>query len=964
MKTITIFFAALLFTAMLNAQTAIAPAVGNGSTINPYQIATWQNLYWISQSVYRWDKHYIQTADITFPAEINQWNDGKGWTPIGKSSYAWPPEDFSGTYNGHGKKITDLFINNPDKSNVGLFGAINEYGKISNLSLESLYIEGSGNVGGLVGKNEGEIINCFTQGEIIGLISCGGLVGYEWGRIAQSGSSCSVTGMNNVGGMVGENSQILFDCSVSGMDSENGLAGSKSYIKGIYECYATGDVSGEYNVGGFVGHNDGSIYKSFATGIVYLNGDYGESFGGFVGWNHRYIEDSWCKGDVNGHGWVGGFVGVNGLGWDVYEYLDQCIIINCYCIGWVNGDYYVGAFAGWNYYYEDLENSEFSEAMVWDSFYNYETAGGWPDPGEIGMYGISNYNVSGISTAEMQSRATFIDAGWDFQCETDNGEEYTWGVNSNDNNQYPFLSWQGFISEGCPQWTGAIGTDWDEPGNWLDNIVPPLGSSVYVPDGLSNYPAINQNQTVVDLSIEEGTSLTISPLVNLDVEGTFNNQAGASSFVIGSNQSGTASLIHNSAGLEGTMQRFIPGYESKGSTGWHLLASPVENFEIAGSDFEPDANDDLYVWDEVNYQWLNYKIAQNNITHFISGKGYLVAYQDDASRDFEGTFHYTDVTHIDLVKTIGMGDGWHLLGNPFQSALQWDEDSWDLNNVSAGAKILNQGGTYTDIVTEGANEYIPANQGFFVQVSDDADNSITIPADSRVHDATPYYKNQKPDLLTLRLASGGYYAETWIQALESATPEFDQKFDMPFFGGMYNAPQFFSYSADNEILSTNRIPEITKETTVQLGFKSFFDGEFTISANNANSFEGKTDLYLQDAETGEQINLKEVNEYVFQAVQDETSQRFSIQFIKTTGIGQATNEASISMNAQGNTLVIETDKPQNASIAVYNLTGQQVYSKSLWLDGETHLSLNLPSGFYLVQLSSEHQSFGKKILIH
>lgn len=32
----------------LSAQTAIVPSVGNGSVNQPYQIATWQNLYWLS----------------------------------------------------------------------------------------------------------------------------------------------------------------------------------------------------------------------------------------------------------------------------------------------------------------------------------------------------------------------------------------------------------------------------------------------------------------------------------------------------------------------------------------------------------------------------------------------------------------------------------------------------------------------------------------------------------------------------------------------------------------------------------------------------------------------------------------------------------------------------------------------------------------------------------------------------
>ncbi len=681
MKTFTILFAVLFWITAVNSQTAIAPAVGNGSTINPYQIATWQNLYWVSQSVDRWDKHYIQTAHITFPPEINQWNNCKGWTPIGNYN-SWQTESFSGIYNGQGKKITGLFINNQNEDYMGLFGFTNYYGKISNLSIKSLYVKGHDNVGGLVGLSSGEIINCFTEGTVIGDNDCGGLTGGAGGKIVQSGSSCSVTGYSELGGLVGIN---MFENEIS-------------------ECYATGIISGYGSIGGFVGYNEGYINKSFSTGNV-IDNDYSDYVGGFVGWNRRSIHDSWCKGDVSGQNYVGGFVGVNGVFWEEYEDMYNCEIINCYSLGSVSGENFVGAFAGWNYYYFDEETYEEEEAIVSNSFYNNETVGCENDPGG----GDGFYDVSGISTAEMQSRATFINAGWDFQCETDNGEEYIWGVNSSHNNQYPFLSWQGFISEGCPKWTGAISTDWNEADNWLDNIVPPLGSSVYIPEGLANYPAINQNQTVVDLSIEPGTSLTISPSVNLDVEGTFNNQAGASGFVIGSNQSGTASLIHNSAGLEGTMQRYIPGYESKGAGGWHLLASPVESFEIAGSDFEPGIYDDMYAWDEENYQWLNYKDAANNITHFMIGKGYLVAYQDDASRDFEGIFHCTDVTHIDLVKTIGMGDGWHLLGNPFQSALLWDEDNWDLNDVSSGAKILNQGGTYTDIIQDGANEYIPAN---------------------------------------------------------------------------------------------------------------------------------------------------------------------------------------------------------------------------------------------------------------
>lgn len=35
-----------------------------------FLIATWENLYWLSQNSDEWDKHYIQTANIVFPLAV------------------------------------------------------------------------------------------------------------------------------------------------------------------------------------------------------------------------------------------------------------------------------------------------------------------------------------------------------------------------------------------------------------------------------------------------------------------------------------------------------------------------------------------------------------------------------------------------------------------------------------------------------------------------------------------------------------------------------------------------------------------------------------------------------------------------------------------------------------------------------------------------------------------------------
>ena len=89
-----------VFAASVYAQTATPPSAGDGTAGNPWQIATLNNLYWITQNSGYWsgtNSNFIQTADIV-------WSGG-GYIPIGGSTW-----QFSGTYNGNNHTITNLSI--------------------------------------------------------------------------------------------------------------------------------------------------------------------------------------------------------------------------------------------------------------------------------------------------------------------------------------------------------------------------------------------------------------------------------------------------------------------------------------------------------------------------------------------------------------------------------------------------------------------------------------------------------------------------------------------------------------------------------------------------------------------------------------------------------------------------------------------------------------------------------------
>jgi hypothetical protein len=159
---------------------------------------------------------------------------GKGWQPIGS---------FTGTFDGQGFEIRDLFINDPDGSSAGLFSEVGQKGVIKDIGVVNAVVTGNSYVGGLVGVNFGTVSNSYSSGNVTGNSAVGGLVGdnSDRGTVSNSYSASSVTGNLGVGGLVGYN--------------VNGT---------ISDCYATGKVTGNLLVGGLVGSTDeGTMSYSF-----------------------------------------------------------------------------------------------------------------------------------------------------------------------------------------------------------------------------------------------------------------------------------------------------------------------------------------------------------------------------------------------------------------------------------------------------------------------------------------------------------------------------------------------------------------------------------------------------------------------------------------------------------------------------------------------------------------------------
>jgi len=207
-------------------------SAGRGTADDPYQIATLQNLTDLGQSPQDYGKSFILTADVNMAGPALTDALIAPWTSLASAAFA-------GTFDGNDHTISNLTIVAAGKNGVGLFGCTDANAVIERLALENCRITGHEFVGGLIGRNRGDIKVCSTAGGRVG----GGL---------------------EVGGLVG-----------------------LSEVGSIEDCYARTDVNATGRVaGGLVGRNQGTIMHTYSTGVVtcpsYAGGLVGDNTGGTV----------------------------------------------------------------------------------------------------------------------------------------------------------------------------------------------------------------------------------------------------------------------------------------------------------------------------------------------------------------------------------------------------------------------------------------------------------------------------------------------------------------------------------------------------------------------------------------------------------------------------------------------------------------------------------------------------------
>ncbi|MFZ4400804.1 MAG: lamin tail domain-containing protein [Bacteroidales bacterium] len=502
-----------------------------------------------------------------------------------------------------------------------------------------------------------------------------------------------------------------------------------------------------------------------------------------------------------------------------------------------------------------------------------------------------------------------------------------------------------------------------------------LPSTTYTADvvisGTAPNVALSGNTTIAGkLTILTG-NLTVASNQNLTVNGTLTNNAGITGLVIKSDGSGTASLKHYTAGVNATVERFIPHMNADE---FHMLASPVSGQAIAPNFNEPES---FFVWNEPTGAWIELADTTNfaaanfgSSTNFIPAKGYAVSYPFQTLKDFAGVLNEGNVT-IPLTVTTGTYSGWNFVANPYPSAIDWSvaagftrsmlmpdgtENAMWIWDAAAGqyGSCLSNGISNLPSVTKD----IAMGQGFWVLAN--TAGTFGINNTARVHSTQNFLKSSTTEEM-LRLAVSGNansYHDGIVVRFGSTS---DQSGAPKMFSLEASAPSLYSTKL-NKNWSINSLTTIAQHPVVPVSFKAGANGNYTITASELNSFATTTYVYLKDLKTNTITNLNQNPNYTFAATTNDNADRFQLIFAASP-LGILDNQIqNTSIYSNNNNIYINSNEVVK-QISIYNTLGQLV--KTIDSNNGTiivNMNGNV-NGYYIVRVITNKNVYSEKVLI-
>jgi hypothetical protein len=497
-------------------------------------------------------------------------------------------------------------------------------------------------------------------------------------------------------------------------------------------------------------------------------------------------------------------------------------------------------------------------------------------------------------------------------------------------------------------WTGNGNSNWNDATNWRLSV-PASGHTAEV-FPTANQPEISGILSIEGVNIHPGASLTLLPDAKVTINGTITNNAGNSGLVLKASSEMQASLILNQESVPATVE--FTSVASGDIIGSSLTAFPVTGQEIAP--LFAGSNDHLLKWDATTASWMSLKLGGGTFnpefeTEFRSGSGYIASFGEAGTRVLSG-----NLTGNSVEANLPATSGWHLLGNPYTSSVEWNGNNTDF---SAIIKLYNAAdGSFEDVLPMAV---LPAMTGFFVS-AEASTPAFAFDPSNRTHAGASSSPIQGEGIvLSVSETTLNTTQHARIIVAAMATPGYDRERDSRFLAGF--APQLYSIAGD-EMLSLNSIPSVASGNVIQLGFVKNDASNYTLQIDADELFPGMI-LYLNDKKTGTIQDLNGQSTYTFTAEAGDDVNRFELIF-GTLGIDGPEKANDFTAFANNGIIEIRSSSKITGDIKVTGLDGRTAIS--IQGNGSNTMKIDagkLANGVYIVSLLNSNGITTRKVML-
>ncbi|MBS1642689.1 MAG: T9SS type A sorting domain-containing protein [Bacteroidetes bacterium] len=526
-------------------------------------------------------------------------------------------------------------------------------------------------------------------------------------------------------------------------------------------------------------------------------------------------------------------------------------------------------------------------------------------------------------------------------------------------------------------WTGAS-SSWSTASNWNTNAVPTAADNVLITTAISQ-PIIGtgDNITVNSITIQNGTSLTLTGTGTLTSNNAITVNTGGALIGNSSNVSGTVTL----------QQNFV------GQRGWRVLANPFttattiatvasgNNIALSTTPsgasgltdsrtYDNSANVAVTAWANATastwaantayalfYRGTNAEVTGNLYTSGPAGQTYSVS----------GTLNGATTTITPLV---GDGTSFNLVGNPYAAPVNSQALTggvaapYTVYQISVtGTPQTKSGGwiasltssTSTTIPVLGVIAYVPPNTNpFNITAATDINPSGTL--QTGLFGTETVIKNLE---LIINNSKGEYQDKLFVRIGT------DKNRLSKFANDNVN---FYTINSKNEHLAIDSREQLN--TSIPLGINGTA-GNYVLNVANNNLED--VSIYLKDKLNNTQTELTSGANYSFSITADATTKgegRFELLFInKATATLPATTSGGFTAKLLGN--VITNNQPiqvqvQNASanalIQVKDINGRAIATQAA-VNGLNTINVSRASlGMYIVQTTDGNNIVTDKVI--